>query len=108
MFDRGMAGRQRAFRHDVAGFLGDVRQPPFIVLFGAGGGGIDIRGSRVLYGSLGRVLSRLLRRQIRSSRPSFGTAPRRPWAGLLGVIGLVAIHGPKLSAAVGHRQRAER
>jgi hypothetical protein len=107
-----MAGRQRAFRHDVAGFLGDVRQPPFIVLFGAGGGGIDIRGSRVLCGALGRfldgVLSRLLRRQIRSSRPSFGTAPRRPWAGLLGVIGLVAIHGPKLSAAVGHRQRAER
>jgi hypothetical protein len=81
-----MAGRQRAFRHDVAGFLGDVRQPPFIVFFGAGGGGIDIRGSRVLYGALygalGRfldgVLSRLLRRQIRSSRPSFGTAPRRP------------------------------
>src|SRR5665213_433149 len=107
MFDRGMAGRQRAFRHGLAGFLGHGRQAPLLAPFGAGGGGVDIRRSRILCNFLDGVQSRVLRGHVRPPQAVFGTLPRGPWPRPLGVIGLVAFHRPKLSVAVGYRQRGE-
>ena len=68
MFDRGVADRERAFRHRLIGVLGNLRQPRLVILLGAGHGGIDIRGSR--------ILCRILRRQVRLP-PQFGTVPRQ-------------------------------
>ena len=46
VLDRGMADRQRAFRHRLAGLLGEIRQPRLVVLLGGGRRGIDIAAGR--------------------------------------------------------------
>ena len=79
LLDRGMADRQRAFRHGLAGEFRKFGQQRLVVVLGGGGRGVDIRGGGIL------------RRQIR-----WGTAPRRPRAGRLRVLGRILIHGPEL------------
>ena len=42
VFDRGVADRQRTFRHRLVGLLGDIRQQHLVLLLGVGRGGVDI------------------------------------------------------------------
>jgi hypothetical protein len=84
LFDRGMADRERAFRHALTGLLGNLRQPRLVVLVGGGHRGVEI-GSR-----------QVLRRQLRIPRSRFGTAPRLSRGRCFRVVGRIVIHGLKL------------
>ena len=95
IFDRGMADRERAFGHRLGGFLRGFRQAGLIFVLGGRRRRIEIGGAELLR----RVLCKVLWEQIR-----LGTPPRL--ARGFRMVGKIVIHGPKLSAAGRHRQRA--
>ena len=84
VFDRGVADRERAFRHGLIGLLGSLRQPRLVVLVGGGHRGVEIGGGGVL------------RRQV-GVPGRFGTAPRLPRDRCFRVVGRIVIHGLNLS-----------
>ena len=82
VFDRGVTGRERAFRHAFCWLLRNFRQPCLVVLLGDQHRGVDVGRSR--------------RRCLRRRGEWFGTALRRPRACALRAIGRIVIHEPKL------------
>ena len=78
-----MAVRERPLGYRISRLLHYLRQQRFLILLGARGCGVEIRGGHVL-----------LRRVRRGARPRLVRVRRRP-------SGLVVVHGPNLVARAG-------
>ena len=90
LFDRGVADRERAFRH-----------APRCASSAASGSRASSSSSAVAIAGSRSGSRQVLRRQLRVPRSRFGTAPRLPRGRCFRVVGRIVIHGLNLSAGSG-------